>query len=87
MCLDPSAKADPSSDVWVCSGSAITAMAAVLSFRAPKAFCRAARVSSSALRTRRAGVCPTASNKSDAELLVGLVQWVVLAGLKFMAGA
>lgn len=28
-----------------------------------------------------------ASNKSDAELLVGPFQWVVLAGLVFMAGA
>ena len=33
MCLDWNAKADPTSDVWVCSGSVMTVMAVVLSFR------------------------------------------------------
>lgn len=85
MCLDLNARAEPTSAVWVRSGSVITVIAVVLSFGGLKDFSKTS--SNAALRTRRAGVCPTASSKSGAELLVGLVQWVVLAALKFMAGA
>lgn len=36
MCLDVNTKADPTSDTWVCSGSVITVIAVVLSFRGLK---------------------------------------------------
>lgn len=36
ICLDVNTKADPTSDTWVCSGSVITVIAVVLSFRGLK---------------------------------------------------